>query len=378
MKTINNQKGSAMLWTVLLTVIITILLGAIMTASYAYFDYTMYTVKRQQAYFTARSATDILIDQFTNVKLKKNSKGVYEETIPELLPEVDSEINDIKFNFPDSMMGTATADIKRSKKHKDQVKISVKATYADETYELNTKVARQPLYFAGVAIKDLTLNGGTLTLGQKTDLYWNNEAPFDIGAKGKINISGNLVTKGDAFIPAGSTVANHKFDTRTEFSDNNGGKRLRKVWNSNEYIISNKTLEVVDKVLENKHNSNITNIFDSTHKYCNNTSGLKGQYFGFPSVLDTDFFQTLLGFIKLDGIYADLKNQNMSLTSTKNDALTVFYKCMIKAYTRIDFLFRMHFYFFSITAVFLTEFAIFIVRIYYCLPAYFVTELFFY
>ena len=66
MKVINNKKGSAMLWTILLTVILTILLGSIMTASYAYFNYTMYTVKRQQAYFTARSATNALIEEFSD------------------------------------------------------------------------------------------------------------------------------------------------------------------------------------------------------------------------------------------------------------------------------------------------------------------------
>ena len=96
MKVINNKKGSAMLWTILLTVILTILLGSIMTASYAYFNYTMYTVKRQQAYFTARSATNALIEEFSDQAQKAvtapDGYTTYEDLDPEILPERNSSI----------------------------------------------------------------------------------------------------------------------------------------------------------------------------------------------------------------------------------------------------------------------------------------------
>lgn len=230
MKLLRNKKGSALLWTILLTVIITILLGAILTATYAYFNYTMYTVKRQQAYFTARSATDAVIDSFANVKLIEKD-GQIVEAEPELLPEPGKTITVENFGLPDKM-GSASGKIYCKKNEPDIVNISVKATFADEDYELKTRVARQPLYFAGIAIKELNLNGSTLTIGKGTDLYWNNDQCFDprvnsgydarFGGAGvaagsqnptsKINIGGNLVTKKDATIPAGSSVAGHRFD----------------------------------------------------------------------------------------------------------------------------------------------------------------------
>ena len=187
MKVLNNKKGSALLWTILLTVIITILLGAVMTATYAYFNYTMYTVRRQQAYFTARSAISALVDEFASE----------EDTDPVLLPDRNSSVEITDFGFP-AEMGTATAKLTRD--DKDQVKIKVTGVYAGEEYTMESTVVKQPLYFAGIAIKNLSLNGN-LSLGDNTDLYYNNSNTFDLRATNfNLKLKGSLVTKGDAVI----------------------------------------------------------------------------------------------------------------------------------------------------------------------------------
>lgn len=314
MKVLNNKKGSAMLWTVLLTVIIAILLSAVMTATYAYFNYTMYTVKRQQAYFTARSAISALVEEFSSE----------EDVDPVLLPDRNASVEITDFGFP-AEMGTATAKLTRG--DDDKVEIEVTAVYADEEYKMTSTVVKQPLYFAGIAIKNLTLNGN-LTLGENTDLYWNNEKTFDLrNTNYNIILSGSLVTKGDAIIKSGTVIAGHEFDRDVRFSKTNS-RYTRKIWSPTEYVLSNKTLYVADDGTTEYTSSVIntmSNIGNYTIKYCNNTEANSGS-FGFAGAFfDNDLMDTVVNILGLDNLFTDLRNESMSLTDQSNDALAIKY-----------------------------------------------------
>lgn len=334
MKVINNKKGSAILWTILLTVILTILLGSILTASYAYFNYTMYTVKRQQAYFTARSATNALIEEFSDQAQKAvvapDGYTTYEDLDPEILPDRNSSIEISDFGFPEEM-GTATAKLERG--DGDEVDISVTAKYADQDYTIKSTVVRQPLYFAGIAVKNITAGSAnsSLKLGDNTDLYWNNATTTFQTTMNGCNLiidKGNLVTKGDAKVLAGATVARHKFSNTVSFSRASGSRYIRKIWGPEEYIISNKTLKAGDSESTEYVTSVINtlkNITNYTLKYCNNSNARADSHFGYFGLDEDGSFKKVIDWLGLGDIYTDMQNQSMSLTKQKNDALSIQY-----------------------------------------------------
>ena len=324
LKTINNNKGSALLWVILMTIIITILMGAILASTYAYFNYTMYTVKRQQAYFTARSAISVLLEEFSSVRQERNAEGEYEDVPIAILPLPESELEITNFDFGNNM-GQAKAKISRN--DNDEVTIDVVATYADEDYEMKATVIRQPLYFAGVAVKNLTLNGN-FVLGDNTDFYWNNTEKFDPQKNNTgnytITINGNFVSKGDATIPAGTIVAGHRFAKTTNFV--NDGLHSKKIWNPSEYIISNKTLKVDED--ETEYSTNIINSLKnltSTHSYyCNNHHS--NTNFGSKVAMGSDSpLYRILGAIGMTNIMNDIADENLKITNSENNGLAIQY-----------------------------------------------------
>lgn len=349
MKVLNNKKGSAILWTVLLSVIITILLGAVMTASYAYFNYTMYTVKRQQAYFTARSAMDALLDEFAN----QNADEAEPDILPPYNDEHDTTYTLTDFSFQSRSGGSVTdeaeemgeiidASIVRPKGSSDRANISVTSRYVDQDYTVTSTVLRQPLYFAGIAIKNLTLNGD-LNLGKNTDFYWNNTNTYHSKQNNYyINVNGNLVTKGDAQIygsrdangnAVGTISGGHRFGANAFFSKT--GRASRQIWSPTEYIISNKTLQVFEAGAPEYSSSllnTLRNISDTELKYCNNSAAYLERSFGYPGLLTllgldkigiTE--ESLLNTIGLGSLYYDLRNSSLSVADAGNDALNIRY-----------------------------------------------------
>lgn len=433
MKIINNKKGSALLWCILLTIILTILLGAVTTASYAYFNYTMNTVKRQQAYFTARSAINIVLENlssveqaketattetatssgytmnfdgnyikdangdgikdivnargtvlyygtnvahntFTNAYINKSAKymdadGYYIEDYTktkrlqtqnyikrdkkvlqatsstganytqssseiDLLPAQNSTIEVTDFGFDASTMGLATANISRNEK--DEITIEVTSYYPDadgEKYEMKATVVRQPLYFGGIAVKNLDMKGN-FKLGDGTDFYWNNTDEFNTAGNGsslkvasgkKFTIKGNLVTKGNATITPGNQITGKNFLSETKFENN--VLKQKKIWNSSQYIISNKTLLVGDTSTEYTQNTYgaVAAFFEGADhfEYCNNRSGNStfGSYFAGGS----EALRGLLSFVGLENAYDGLKDSTHALTNNENDAMAIQY-----------------------------------------------------
>ena len=325
LKTINNSKGSALLWVILATVIITILLGAIMASSYAYYTYTMYTVKRQQAYFTARSAISVLLEEFSSVRQERNAAtGQYEDVPIAILPEQNEELEITSFNFGNNM-GEAKAKISRNED--DEVIIDVTSTYAGEDYNMKATVIRQPLYFGGIAVKNLKLNGN-FVLGDNTDFYWNNSEKFDPAANNAggytITINGNFVSKGDATIPAGTIVAGHKFAKSVEFK--NDGLHSKKIWNPSEYIISNKTLKVGEE--ETEYSTNIINSLKnltSTHSYYCNNHHLNDAFGSKIGMTADSTLYKILGAIGMTNIMNDIADEQFKITNSENNGLSIQY-----------------------------------------------------
>lgn len=361
MKLINNKKGSAILWTILLTVILTILLGAISTAAYAYFNYTLYTVRRQQAYFTARSAMSTILEQYTTIDLEHQSDDgsniySYDTSINPLLPAKGEKIKVNNFGFDN--MGTATAEIEVNSKDSDMIDVVVNSTYAGEDYTMKATVARQPIYFGGVAIKNLALGPNSkFELEKGTDFYYytykNKEAmgtnkanTFDTSAICKngasITIHGNVITQGDAKLDNHIVAAGYHFNTPVEFSNKVGG-HSRKIWNSEQYIISNRTFTIDENI--GKYTTSIANVFTSLTNtslyYCNNAKSTMNNCFGRSSLFNLTntsdsgglkIFNEMLSWLQEIGGQTELGRfsgentvDNLAVKDTNNNALSTRY-----------------------------------------------------
>lgn len=352
MKTINNKKGSAILWCVLLTVIVTILLGSIMTAAYSYYTYTMYTVKRQQAYFTCRSAIDAIISQVANQDDPNSSDylalpaaksgGVLTLTDAQF---VDKDGNSAKLG--EIVEATIT---EQYVDHQEQYVINVTSKYAGEEYFMSSVIMKQPLYFAGVAIKEIEYQGTSkagLTLGKNTDLYWNNkEIPYRSKLSSgnfEINLYGNLVSKGDAYIYKDSVVAGHTFDKNSKFTSTSSTRKH--IWNSSEYLLSNKELVVGESKTDyNEHwYKTITGLDKTNRQYCNNnkkTAAMSpGGKFGGPYTIVDEITgavkNTISGALtgdvissivdEIENIISDASFDSNALENSSNDGLAIHY-----------------------------------------------------
>lgn len=302
MKVINNKKGSAMLWAILLVVILTILLGAITTSSYAYFNYTIRSVKKQQAYFTARSAMSALLEQYTTIDLDhKQDAGSnvysYDEENNPLIPLKGEEIKVLDFGFDEDQMGSATGTIKANAKDPDMIDVVIVAKFRDTEYTMKSTVGRQPIYFGGVAIKNMALGvGSSFELDPGTDFYYytyknkeemgNKKAnTFDTAkicvSGSTITIHGNVITQGDAKLDRHITAAGYHFKTPVEFTLKTDG-HSRKIWNSEQYIISNRTFPLDDKLAEHPLTVRklLTEPGNCSFYYCNNSKNNKNNAFG--------------------------------------------------------------------------------------------------
>lgn len=377
MRIINNKKGSALLWCVLLSVIITILLGAIITSVVAYYNYTMFTIKRQQAYFTARSAMDAIITQVSN----QSPGDPNYIALPDTKSHGELSLSDFAFYTTDDSNAskeiTNMGEIKEAsitgsyKDHIDQYIIKVVAEYAGQEYMITSTIAKTPIYFSGIAIKNLTYkpiktitgtsNSSTFKLGKKTDLYWNNtdnfysQKSFENGTL-TFELYGNLVTKGDAYIYSGNTIAGKQFTKNVKFTKN--GSFSKYIWNSEQYLLSNTTLKVADDSSTDYNDSTfkkLQNITNTTRQYCNNnkqTADMSpGGDFGSPysaidritdtvnssirGLADSKHTTSLIGGAlanmvsgvvdEVERLASDYAFDSNALTNTSNDGLSVYY-----------------------------------------------------
>lgn len=286
---LKNKKGSALLWCVLLIIILTILLGSVLTASYTYFNYTMRTIKRQQAYFTARSGVNLILHELTDEEAimengahKTNEFGDYEYFIPIEPENVGDVVTINNFGFSPEM-GVVTGSLKKIEE--DKIEIEVTSYYPDELgekYSMKATAVYQPLFFGGVAVKNLTLNGN-LTLGDGTDFYWGSEDLFNPDGNGtslinngnyKMTVPGNLVTLRNATLTKGNSFAGETITTDTPMMFTKDAGKNKRIWSTSRYIISNKRLNINDdEMIEYTDPSGISKFENLTNyklRVCNN------------------------------------------------------------------------------------------------------------
>lgn len=236
MQGLKNKDGSVILWAIIFTNILVILLGSLLTLSYGYHKSTIETVKKQQAYFTARSATDAILSDIS-------SKGNQSELMPTL---ENQKINISDINFDDQKIGSASAVIK--KQSENTIDIQVSATYANNTYKMKATMKSQAVMFGGVAMRNLVTNGNTFNLKGKTDLYYDPDTSPNVNAQPDINakliIGGNLVSKGNITLKPGSKIGDKKFINGLKLdNDNSTNAPKKKIWSKDSFVISNYELD---------------------------------------------------------------------------------------------------------------------------------------
>lgn len=274
-KILRNKEGSAILWTILFTVVLTILLGAVMTASYTYYNYTAHTVKKQQAYFTARSAVEIILADISNQD---------DDTPSKLMPTKNNDVEISSFGFANNM-GDATAKI--TYVDDENIKVTVTGTYQDVSHKIECTVSEQPVYFGGICLDTYTA-GDTLSqliLDDNTDVYYrggdeSTVAPTFSTANFK-TIGGNLVARGNIQVVTGTSISGHVFNQTVNFAK--GTSQTKRLWNASEYVISNKTLKVDSTTSLNESLfDKLRSLIEGNYKfsYCNNRQATRNTFGG--------------------------------------------------------------------------------------------------
>lgn len=132
----DNQRGSTLLWAVIIIMVLLILVGAGLGISFSYFNRSLQYEVKQQTYFTAHSGMEAVINAI-NEETEANKKLL----IPKNTDE-EVVITDISFQSSgtkDENLGVATAVIKRiDEKH---LKISVTGNNGGQSYNLYADMA---------------------------------------------------------------------------------------------------------------------------------------------------------------------------------------------------------------------------------------------
>ena len=124
----SDERGSALAWSMAVVMILLIIVTAVLSLSMNYANRSFTNNARQQAYYTAKSAVDLLAE-----KIGANN--------PDLTPTADHpliEVTELRF---DSGMGTCTAQIERLSE--DRIRIAANAVYAGEEYLLTLSLTRE-------------------------------------------------------------------------------------------------------------------------------------------------------------------------------------------------------------------------------------------
>ena len=321
-----NKNGSAILWTLLLTVILLILLGGVMMSTFTYYSYTTKTVRKQQAYFTARSAVNLILNDLSRQDTDNSDFAAIMPTTGN--PEV--KINSFGFKYN---MGDASAVLKYV--DSENVKVVVTGTYQGFSQKIECTVTQQPVYFGGICL-DTFNNGttGTLILDSDTDLYYRGGA--NDGLDGRTlsaatlcntqylkSIGGNLVARGNISVAAGTKVAGHIFNKTTTFSDTSSA--LRQIWNTSEYVISNHTLQV-DTDLDStgdSFGSKLLNFLEGDYKfvYCNNNAAGAGDFGGLSNATILGLLSKFAGLLGGQNLSNDASAANLALKDFSTDKL---------------------------------------------------------
>lgn len=186
MSRIRNNSGSALLWTVLVLGVLTILSTAVLTISMAYSKRNLTQGHDQQAYFTALSAVDLVAAQFSGTHPENSNQ----QKIVERLEKGEVIVID-DMELP-SELGTCTVTM--TMEGTNQIVITADAQKSGSSYRLSAILKgdviitnpETPSYGGegtpGVGAGGITGGAGLVT-DPNTDIYiWNHE-PFILDSR---------------------------------------------------------------------------------------------------------------------------------------------------------------------------------------------------
>lgn len=122
-----NQAGSALAWAMIVIMLLMVLVAAALSLSYSYTTRSFMNNAQKQAYYTAKSAVDVIADQICS----KSGSGVI--MLERIKKQGDFEIADMGF---DESMGECSLKAVLNQ-DKDKITLTATATYQKETYELS-------------------------------------------------------------------------------------------------------------------------------------------------------------------------------------------------------------------------------------------------
>lgn len=121
-----NDKGSVLVWAVVIASVLFILIGAVLTISFSYYKRSNNNNSARQAYFTSRSVVDAVSGEIKNgtknglaVLNKLNKTGDF------------VNLNDVSFSQNSGNVGTTTAFVELSSN--DTIKITAITTISNQT-----------------------------------------------------------------------------------------------------------------------------------------------------------------------------------------------------------------------------------------------------
>jgi hypothetical protein len=137
--TITRQKGSVLTWAIVILLVLTVLVGAVLTLSLSYYTRSLNNNSLKQAYFTARSAVNAIAEELCGSTA--NGKTM----LAKLLSNGDVlEIPNIQFDNHQSDMGTCKAVLKReSYRGLDTILITATATVGSQTESVSLRLQQK-------------------------------------------------------------------------------------------------------------------------------------------------------------------------------------------------------------------------------------------
>lgn len=206
-----SRKGSVLVWAVVDLLLLSILIGSVLTLSMAYYIRSVNNNNAKQAYYTARSAVDSIAGIFCDA-----TSGQNRETLLSKLTAEGSNINlsDLKFNANPGM-GSCSAVIKReSYNGSDTLLITATAVVGKQTKSVSLRLqnhtSEQSSPFDQLVIGTSTGSGssGVTNYGfqtdSRTDLYIGSDlSEFDINITANGNspqLLGNVYSKSPFYI----------------------------------------------------------------------------------------------------------------------------------------------------------------------------------
>lgn len=206
-----NRKGAVLVWAVVVLLLLTILIGSVLTLSMAYYIRCVNNHNARQAYYTARSAVDSIASVLCDTDSNENKEALLSK-----LSENGSKLDLNNLQFTQSALGSCSATINReSYNDSDTLLIIATAVVGKQRKSVSLRLknhpAEKPSSINQLVIGDSTGSGtdnGITNYGfqtdANTDLYiGSNISKFEINITSNGNfplLIGNVYCKAPFYI----------------------------------------------------------------------------------------------------------------------------------------------------------------------------------